>query len=275
MKRGIVSGFVISALLFVAASSAASAADMPLKAPPAAPPAPTWTGWYIGINGGGGWARVSTGALDVGPDGFFAIGNVPAVVAGASHGVRESGGLAGGQVGYLYQAGQAVVGVDVAFDWASLTGSANTGFTPYPVTAPTGFSWSLSAKSQSLFTAVGRIGPNMGTWFPYVSVGVAYSHLSYTATYIDTFYPSVSTSSFSKDAAGFVVGAGAEYRFAEHWLLRGEYLYTDFGSVTGFGPIQCTAGVGNCAAGVANKTTFQLSSRLGENVGRVALSYKF
>ena len=33
------------------------AADMALKAPPLPPPAPTWTGWYIGANGGGGWAH--------------------------------------------------------------------------------------------------------------------------------------------------------------------------------------------------------------------------
>jgi outer membrane immunogenic protein len=44
---------LLAATLLLFAGSA-YAADMPLKAPPAAPPAPTWTGWYIGINGGGG-----------------------------------------------------------------------------------------------------------------------------------------------------------------------------------------------------------------------------
>lgn len=262
-------------LLFFAGS--AYAADMPLKAPLAPPPpAPTWTGWYIGINGGGGWGRVSPNAADVGPDSFFAGANVPAVVAGASRGFHETGGLAGGQVGYLYQPapGQAIVGLDLAFDWSGLKGSANSGFTPYPVTAPTGFSWNLAAKSQSLFTAVGRIGPDMGTWFPYVSAGAAYSHLTYSANYIDTFYPSVSNNSFSRDAGGWVVGAGAEFRFAEHWLLRGEYLHTEFASITGFGPIACTPGVGNCV-GAGFRTTFQFSSRFTEDVGRVALSYKF
>lgn len=184
--------------------------------------------------------------------------------------------IPGGQVGYLYQAapGQAIVGLDVAFDWSGLKGSANTGFTPYPVTAPTGFSWNLAAKSQSLFTAVGRIGPDMGMWFPYVSAGASATHLTYTANYIDTFYPSVSNNSFSRDAAGWVVGAGAEFRFAEHWLLRGEYLHTEFASINGFGPIACTPGVGNCV-GTGFRTTFQFSSRFTEDVGRVALSYKF
>src|SRR3984893_8005869 len=98
-----------SRLLF---AGGAYAAYMPLKAPRAAAPAPTWTGWYIGINGGGGWGSVKPNAADVGPDSFFAGANVPAVVAGASRGFHESGGLAGGQVGYLYQPapGQAIVG---------------------------------------------------------------------------------------------------------------------------------------------------------------------
>ena len=119
-----------------------------------------------------------------------------------------------------------------------------------------------------------RLGPDMGMWFPYVSAGASATHLSYTANYIDTFYPSVSNNSFSRDAAGWVVGGGAEVRFAEHWLLRGEYLHTEFGSITGFGQIACTPGVGNCV-GAGFRTTFQFSSRFTEDVGRVALSYKF
>jgi len=47
---------LLAATLFLFAGSA-YAADMPVKAPAAPPPAPTWTGWYIGINGGGGWGH--------------------------------------------------------------------------------------------------------------------------------------------------------------------------------------------------------------------------
>src|SRR6202171_5976053 len=139
---------LLAATLLLFAGSA-YAADMPLKAPPAPPPAPTWTGWYIGINGGGGGGRVRPNASDVGAHSCFAAANVPAVVAGAARGFHTSGGLAGGQVGYLYQAapGQAIVGLDVAFDWSGLKGSANSGFTTYPVTPPTGFSWNLDATS--------------------------------------------------------------------------------------------------------------------------------
>ena len=258
-------------LLFCAGN--AYAADMAVKAP-APPPAPTWTGFYIGINGGGTWGSVGTNAYERGPDSFFAPPNVPAVLAGATQHFNMSGGLAGVQVGYLYQAGPAIFGVEAGFDWSGLRGSLQTPFAPYPVTPPTGFSWNLRAKSTSLFTALGRVGPDLGMWFPYLTGGVAVSHLNYTATYIDTFYPSTSVNSFSKDAAGWVLGGGAEIRFAQHWLLRGEYLHMQFEGLGGNGLIACTAGVGNCAT-PANVTTFLFNAKFREDIGRVALSYKF
>ena len=48
-------GMLTSAALVLGASQIASAADLPLKAVP--PPAPiwTWTGFYVGVHGGGGW----------------------------------------------------------------------------------------------------------------------------------------------------------------------------------------------------------------------------
>src|SRR5580693_8700497 len=80
---------LLAATLFLFAGNA-YAADMPLKAPPAAPPAPTWTGWYIGVNGGGGWGRVSPNAQDVGPDSFFAGANVPWSRARAGASMRRA-----------------------------------------------------------------------------------------------------------------------------------------------------------------------------------------
>src|SRR5580658_7596952 len=83
------------AAAFVAFTGSVFAADMPVKAPPAppAPPAPSWTGWYIGINGGGAWGSVDPGAVDAGPDSFFAAANVGAVRAGAGEHFDMHGGL--------------------------------------------------------------------------------------------------------------------------------------------------------------------------------------
>jgi outer membrane immunogenic protein len=249
------------------------AADMPVKAAPAVPP-PNWTGFYIGVNGGGAWGSVDPRAVDVGPDSFFAGANVPAVLAGASQSFNTSGALAGGQIGFLYQGGRTIVGVEASFDWTDLKGSANNGPTVYPVTPPTTFSWNLNGKSDWLATFTGRVGLDMGSWYPYATGGAAVAHLKYSTTYIDTFYPSTSVSNFSRDSLGWVLGAGAEMRVWQHWLLRAEYLHMDFANVGGNGRIACTTGVGNCV-GAGFSTNFLFNAHFTEDVVRAAFSYQF
>jgi outer membrane immunogenic protein len=267
-------GVLIAAAALGAAGSA-FAADMPVKAPPAlVAPAPSWTGWYIGLNGGGAWGNTKPGVTDIGPDSFFAPGNVPAVTGNGSQSFHNSGGLAGAQLGYLYQVGQTILGVEVGVDWMGLKGSTSNGPTVYPVTPGSSFSWNLEGQSSFLATFLGRIGYNMGSWYPYVTGGLAVATLKYNATYIDTFYPSVSTVSLNQTKAGWALGGGAEWRIAPHWLLRGEYLYMSFENISGNGAIACTPGVGACALG-GNATTFSYNVRFTENVGRVAVSYQW
>src|SRR5450631_411138 len=95
----------------LALSGSAYAADMPLlKAPPMAA-APSWTGWYIGVNGGGVWGRSDPGlALASNAGGGLALGDFGAITALTSAPMNNSGGLAGGQVGYLLQSGSVVGG---------------------------------------------------------------------------------------------------------------------------------------------------------------------
>ena len=212
---------------------------------------------------------------DIGPDSFFARANVPAVLANGSQSFRNSGGLAGAQIGYLHPDGiSTILGVELGVDWMGLKGSTSNGPTLYPVTAPTTFSWNLEGQSSFLATLLGRVGYNMGAWYPYVTGGLAVAALKYNATYIDTFYPSVSTVSLSQTKPGFALGGGVEWRVAQHWLLRGEYLYMQFENVSGNGQIACTPGVGNCV-GAGFSTTFNYSVRFTENVGRLALSYQW
>src|SRR6478735_8093015 len=101
-----------AALLAISAISPASAADMPMKAAPPPPiiPVYNWTGFYIGANGGWGsshncWDFVTVGAV-------------------VRDGCRDaSGGIIGGQIGYRWQAGQWVFGLEGQGDWADLSAS--------------------------------------------------------------------------------------------------------------------------------------------------------
>ena len=114
----------------------------------------------------------------------------------------------------------------------------------------------------------------MGSWYPYFTGGAAVAHLKYNTTYIDTFYPSTSVNNFSKDALGWVLGAGAEMRVWDHWLLRAEYLHMDFANVGTSGTDQVHAR-GRQLRRAGFSTNFLFNAHFTEDVVRAALSYKF
>ena len=94
MKLNIIGGIAVSALLLAATLTQASAADMPLKAPPP-PPAPvySWSACYIGANGGGAWARKDT-----------IFSTIAGTVVNEDEGrATPRGGAYGGQIGCDYQ----------------------------------------------------------------------------------------------------------------------------------------------------------------------------
>src|SRR5260370_10637786 len=86
-----------------------------VKAPAAPGPAYDWTGFYVGVNGGGTWARTDVGLGILG-----ALYNAPAtalVLGDGNYRVNDSGGLAGGQFGYLWQSGAFVGGLEGSIVW--------------------------------------------------------------------------------------------------------------------------------------------------------------
>jgi outer membrane immunogenic protein len=271
MKKHLIGAFAL--LAFTAAP--AMAADMAVKAP-APVVLPSWTGFYIGVNAGGGYSSIDTSAGDVrSTDGFFALANVVAVQNGGSQSFNGSGALAGGQIGYLYETGKFIFGVEVSADWTNIRGSINVNPTVYPVTPPSTFAWNLRGSADSMVLFTGRVGYDFGSWFPYVTGGGAYARLKYNVNFVDTFYPTNNTFAFRDDNFGWVLGVGAEYKLTENWLLRGEYLHVEFGDFGGRGLISCNApGVPNCAAG-GNTVLFTYNARIREDIGRVALSYRF
>jgi len=176
---------------------AASAADMPTKAPmaPAAAPLYNWTGFYLGINGGGGWGRVSW--LDNSG-------------AGVPISVSPSGGVLGGQVGFRYQINQLVLGVEGAGDWASLT---NTFTGPAAV--------SETVKVKSLYSITGQAGWAFDRWLPYVKGGWAGARTDLS------WVNAITTGSGSGTARGWVVGGGVDYAIWQNLTVGVEYNHYD------------------------------------------------
>jgi len=175
----------------LAFAGAAAAADLsaPYYKAPAYAPAYSWTGFYIGVNGGGGLGRAtwdSVGSFDV------------------------SGGLVGGTVGYNYQFSQVVLGAEGDIDWTDINGKTNT------VTCVPG----CSVGNSWLATVRGRIGYAADRFLPYVTGGAAFGNINASS-------PGLVGASTSN--AGWTVGAGIEFAIAGHWSAKAEYLFVDLG----------------------------------------------
>jgi outer membrane immunogenic protein len=133
-------------LAIVLASGLAAAADLPPRYQPIAR-APVyaavynWTGFYLGINGGGGWGRSQWDGVD---------------------GFAVSGGLIGGTIGYNWQIGQLVIGAEGDIDWSGVGGTTT-------VFCPPG----CTTRNDWLATVRGRVGYAFDRFLPYLTGGLA------------------------------------------------------------------------------------------------------
>jgi len=184
--------FAVGALMSAQCASAADLSVAPLyKAPPPAmAPAYNWSGFYLGINGGGGWGHSNWDA--------------------SATRINTSGGLVGGTAGYNWQLGNAVLGIEGDIDWANLKGT-NTS-TLCPLGCSTSDTW--------LSTVRGRAGYAFGNVLPYVTGGLAVGDIR-AAT--PGFVGATNTS------AGWTAGAGLEVGLTGNWSAKAEYLYVDLG----------------------------------------------
>lgn len=173
--------------------ASASAADIARRvaAPPPVYVAPfSWTGAYVGINGGYGWGNSNFSAP-------FTSGSFD-----------TSGGLVGGTLGYNWQVNQIVFGVEGDIDASWIKGSGICG------------GLSCQTKNTWLGTVRGRLGYAVDRFMPYVTGGLAVGDIKNTITGLGTA---------NETKAGWTAGAGVEYAFNGPWSIKAEYLYVDLG----------------------------------------------
>jgi len=269
---------------FFAAS--ASAADLPArtytKAPAYVDPGYNWSGFYIGGNAGYSWGRASTDGSQTGTQNvseFVAFSGVlrpgfpvvtPLAATPLTGRANVNGFVGGGQAGYNWQRGTWLFGLE-----GDIQGSDEHGSADVCVVAGCAIGTGLFTANYKLDwfgTARGRIGflPTDRVLL-YATGGLAYGEVSATAPLIP---------SWGSTRAGWTVGAGAEAAIDQHWSVKLEYLYMDFGN---FGGSSTTATNVATQLGVpvrfntVTTTTFTsaFSSRFTDNILRVGLNYRF
>jgi outer membrane immunogenic protein len=189
--RGILirAGIVVATLLLVV--MAARAADWAPRSSFGGRGVADWRGGYIGINGGYGFGQSDW--------------DVPAVTA------KPEGFIAGGTLGYNFQAGALLIGLEGDIGVADLKGTIDC-----PAPAAT-----CESKASWLGTARVRLGfTGLGDWLPYITGGAAFGDITAANSAV---------SSASDTRLGWTAGAGIEYAMLAHWSLKAEYLYVDLG----------------------------------------------
>lgn len=174
----------------LALTAPALAADLPYKAPAPAYYAPqfSWTGFYAGINGGYGWSD--------------------------SFADKAKGGIYGGQLGYNWQIGSFVLGLEGDFQGTTIKASETVGAV------------TVEGKIPAFATVRGRLGYAFDRFMVYGTGGWAYTNTKLSLT---SGGASISDSTWS---SGYAVGGGLEWAVWDRWSVKGEYLYVDSGDTT-------------------------------------------
>jgi len=274
MKR-----ILLASVAALGLAGTASAADLAVRAPIAPVPLFTWTGCYLGINGGwiGGRDEYASSRRVLYPFGDIAT---PADNALLSHSYSsdQSDGTFGGQFGCQYQAGWLVLGGEWDANWSGLKEDNYFAFGPISApSTPLGF-WpartELTHKQLDWFsTARVRVG---AAWWDrvllYATGGVAmgaldaYTQVDHTLPF--SFNPTGPDffGAYRENKIGWTVGGGFEWAFAANWTAKAEFLYLDFGSFDYISPAVPFNVTGRA---------YQTSIDAKEYVARVGINYLF
>ncbi|HMJ43698.1 MAG TPA: outer membrane protein [Pseudolabrys sp.] len=218
-------GIVAAAIL--ASPLAAQAADLrapSYKAPAYVSPAyASWSGFYVGIVGTYGFGK-SSWSNAVATTGDFDV----------------KGPMAGGTVGYNFQTGSWVWGLEGDLSASWMKGTAGTA-----VCVP-----DCETKNTWFGTGRARLGyAGWNNWMPYLTGGAAFGDIKATQ----------GGASITKTKVGWTAGVGVEYAFLGNWSTKIEYLYADLGKAT-------------CSTPTCGLDT---EIKLKANLVRVGLNYRF
>jgi outer membrane immunogenic protein len=274
----------------LAASGSASAADMPLKAPPPVP-VYSWTGFYLGGNGGYGWRDRSVSFSPNDPVAADSFGGLTGTAL-PNTSFKTSGGLGGIQLGYNWQLNRAWVGgLEADLDVSNIKGSGTSsniingfllGAVPGTATATDKIQWFGTARARLGFLVANEL-------LLYGTGGFAYGRVALDANYVisSSFGTGNVVSGFSyfcvagapcfagasaRVQTGWTAGAGAEWAVGNSSLtFKLEYLYVNLGAAQSF-PMTATATL----AGLP--TPSSLTVRFSDSdfhIVRVGLNYSF
>lgn len=188
-----------------------------IKAPPVVSPMYDWSGFYVGVYGGGGFGNHNLNNA-LGPAGF----------ANFTINYDSTGAIAGGEAGYNVQSGNIVVGVEGSGFWSGIKGSDRSQF--LAGTLPIG-SWdATNLRNGAALLARGGIA--VDRLLVFFTGGWAYGNFTHTNT-----DPVLGIDQFSMHRSGLAAGGGIAYAVTDNVIGKFEYRYYDFGRYERLAPL--------------------------------------
>jgi outer membrane immunogenic protein len=214
---------LLVALATTVLTTSAIAAD--LKAPPPPPPPFSWTGFYVGVHTGSGWAD---------HDGDFRCESLTGVVCPSSifdpfhHKLKGSGFVGGGHVGVNWQfMPSLVLGVEGDISWTSIDDDAS-------LLLANGRTLFVSREFKWLASVRGRLGFTWDQFMIYATGGGAWARVDIDAALFppvspSTVLPPIFSVSHGDTRSGWVAGGGVEWApGGGNWSTRVEFLHYQF-----------------------------------------------
>ncbi|MGA8156996.1 MAG: hypothetical protein WB822_12480 [Rhodoplanes sp.] len=271
---------LLARVFAVGLAGTASAADLAVE-PVVYTPAFTWTGCYLGINGG--WigsdesyetslGSLVPGAVPFGPNATQADVDL----LRRSFSSDESGETAGGQFGCQWQLGAVVLGGEWDWNWSGLEENNNANFGEVPLVSNPVVHWPARVEHHHkqldwFMTARARLG--WTAWdrlLIYATGGLAvgaYDAFTNVPSFNDGIPGLVYNGAYREKRVGYIAGGGFEWAFANNWTAKAEFLYLDFGSFDYISPVS--------DLNEGRNTAWRTHVDAQEYVVRVGLNYLF
>jgi outer membrane immunogenic protein len=268
MKRTLIAGAAFASLL---AATGAFAADLPVYSKaPAVAAVYDWTGFYIGTNLGYSWGRGSTDGSVTGTQTVATVGagtvTTPLAALPLIGRADVNGFIGGGQLGYNWQRGAWLLGLESDIQFSSERGSGDVCATA----CPAGFVFTRDYKLDWFGTARGRVG-----FLPadrlllYVTGGLAYGGFSGSSWTLP-----LDIGTWSHTSVGWTVGGGVEAALGNNWSVKFEYLYMDLDHAGGSSATNTTATTVR-ATTTTTTLAYLFNTRFTDSIARVGLNYHF
>jgi outer membrane immunogenic protein len=271
MKRLLFTSIAVSALIAPAIAADIAQIYQSLQPPPGL--LWTWTGLYLGANGGwidstgpGDITNTGTDTSTLGLGTLLTNGKIPRLIN-----LNIGGALGGGQIGYNWEIGRTwMLGIEA--DWDGKGGGGNSTGSDLGAGKTFGLvSMIYNRQLDALGTVRGRLGYLLAPdqlW--YVTGGLAYGETKFGSSFIcpgckppsgTEGSTSIQTSTVS---AGWALGPGIEWKFLPGWSIKAEYLYVDLGNPSN--TIKYTY--------AKNVSTLTSTTNERDNVVRIGINYK-